>query len=78
MPSALLRIEAEEVDFIYRESFASATEALTHFLDYFGVEEADRPRVAFIEEFLRRNLKTYNGSLLLELPLPALMITISV
>jgi SAM-dependent methyltransferase len=78
LPSALPEIEAEEVDFIYRESFDSATEALAHFLDYFGVEEADRPRVAIIEEFLQRNLKTYNGSLLLEHPLPALLITITI
>ncbi|NPV84178.1 MAG: class I SAM-dependent methyltransferase [Candidatus Aminicenantes bacterium] len=78
LPSALPEVEAEEVDFIYRESFDSATEALAHFLDYFGVEEADRPRVAIIEEFLRRNLKTHNGSLLLEHPLPALLITISI
>lgn len=78
LPSALPEIEAEEVDFIYRESFDSATEALAHFLDYFGVEEADRPRVALIEEFLWRNLKTHNGSLLLEHPLPALLITISI
>lgn len=78
LPSALPEIDAEQVDFIYRESFDSPAEALAHFLDYFGVEETDRPRVAIIEEFLRRNLKTYNGSLLLEHPLPVLLITISI
>ncbi|MCX8159870.1 MAG: class I SAM-dependent methyltransferase [Candidatus Saccharicenans sp.] len=71
-------IKAEEFDFFYRESFDSEAEALNHFLDYFGVEEANRSRVDLVQEFLGKNLRHNNGSLLLEHSLPTLLITITI
>lgn len=68
------KIETESALFTYRESFISPAEALVHFQNYFGVDEADGRRMTILREFLARNLKSHNGSLWLEHPLPTLLL----
>ncbi|MDI6846015.1 MAG: class I SAM-dependent methyltransferase [Candidatus Saccharicenans sp.] len=74
-PLAPERIKAEEVEFIYRESFCSKADALRHFQDYFGLNGNDLRRTAIIEKFFRRNLVWRDGVWFLEHPVPALLIT---
>lgn len=74
-PCAPAQIKAEEVEFIYRESFGSKAEALRHFQDYFGINGNDLRRTAIIEKFLIRNLVWRDGVWLLEHPVPALLIS---
>lgn len=70
----LALITTEKVEFIYRESFSSWSEVLAHFQAYFRVKQDDLRRTAILKEFLKRNLTGHDDGLLLEHPLPALLI----
>lgn len=72
--SDLPSIATEKMEFIYRESFSSEAEALAHFQAYFGVDPDDQRRTAILREFLKRNLTYHDQDLMLEHPLPTLLI----